>query len=297
MPVITILLAVLGAMTLLFLSQFARSWAKSPAVPGFEGILLSAIANFFDALGIGSFAPSTAYLKLRRLVPDDLIPPTMIAGYTIATVTEAFVYITSVAVDPALLFFCIAASSAGAFAGVTLGPRLPVNAIRLTIGFGLSIAALLYAASNLGLMPVGGEATSLPVGQLLVVAFISFLLGILTNLGIGSFAPTLILLSLLGMDPRAAFPIMMGSAAFIFVTSGTKILRDRALDMRLVAGMALGGAPAVLLAAYVIKSLPLETLRWGVVVIVGYAAIVMLKSAVQSKGASAGRRAVAPGAS
>lgn len=116
-----------------------------------------------------------------------------------------------------------------------------VAAIRLTIGFGLLIAALLYVAANLGLMQVGGNPMSLPVGQLLIVAFVFFVLGTLTNLVIASFAPKLILLSLLGLDRRAPFPIMMGSAAIIFATSGAKILRDCAPDMRLLAGVTLDG--------------------------------------------------------
>lgn len=283
MKLVDILLAVLGAATLIFLGLLIQKWLRNPVRPRIEGVILSAVANFFDALGIGSFAPSTAYLKIRRLTADEMIPSTMIAGYTIATVTEAFVYIISVVVDPLLLFSCIVASSFGAIAGVALSPRLPVQAIQATIGVGLLIAGTLYAMSNLALLPGGGSATTLPTEQLALVVIFSFTLGILTNLGIGSFAPTLIVLSLLGMDPLAAFPIMMGSAAFIFVASGATIVRKRPIDLGLVTGMAIGGAPAVLLAAYLIKSLPLYALRWGVVVVVVYAAVLMLRSAARSR--------------
>ena len=283
MQFVDILLTVLGAATVLFTVLLVRRWLLAPVRPRAEGIALSAVANFFDALGIGSFAPSTAYLKIRRLTSDEMIPSTMIVGYTIATVVEAFVYIISVEVDPFLLFSCIVASSLGAIAGVVVAPRLPVQAIQTTIGVGLLIAGTLYALSNLELLPGGGAATALPTSQLILVVGFSFLLGILTNLGIGSFAPTLIVLSLLGMDPLAAFPIMMGSAAFIFVASGTTIVRKRPLDLGLVTGMAIGGAPAVLLAAYLIKSLPLYALRWGVVLVVIYAAILMLRSAIRSR--------------
>lgn len=283
MQLVDLLLAVLGASTLLFVVLLVGRWWRAPVRPRLEGIILSAVANFFDALGIGSFAPSTAYLKIRRLTPDEMIPSTMIVGYTIATVTEAFVYIISVVVDPVLLISCIVASSLGAIVGVVLAPRLPVQAIQATIGVGLLIAGTLYALSNLALLPGGGAATTLPTDQLVLVAVFSFALGILTNLGIGSFAPTLIVLSLLGMDPLAAFPIMMGSAAFIFVASGTTIVRKRPIDLGLVTGMAIGGAPAVLLAAYLIKSLPLYALRWGVVLVVVYAAILMLRSAARSR--------------
>ncbi|MBE1529774.1 putative membrane protein YfcA [Sphingopyxis sp. OAS728] len=293
MQLVDVLLTVLGAAAIVFTALLVRRWRLAPVRPRVEGIALSAVANFFDALGIGSFAPSTAYLKIRRLTPDEMIPSTMIVGYTIATVVEAFVYIISVEVDPLLLFSCIVASSLGAIAGVVVAPRLPVQAIQTTIGVGLLIAGTLYALSNLALLPGGGAATALPVPQLILVVAFSFLLGILTNLGIGSFAPTLIVLSLLGMDPLAAFPIMMGSAAFIFVASGTTIVRKRPIDLGLVTGMAIGGAPAVLLAAYLIKSLPLYALRWGVVVVVVYAAVLMLRSALHSRREAADGRIVA----
>ncbi len=43
--------------------------------------------------------------------------------------------------------------------------------------------------------------------------------------------------------------------------------------------LTLGGIPGVLLAAYVVKSLPLTTIRWLVVVVVLYAALSMLNAA------------------
>lgn len=171
---------------------------------------MSAVTSFFDALGTGCFAPTTAYLKFRGLMPDELIPATMMSGYALAAATEGFVFITSVQVDPLLLGLSIAASVLGALLGVSIAARLPLRPIRLAMGLGLLIAAATFALSNLGLMPHGGTATSLPTAAFTAVVTVSFVLGILMNLGIGNFAPTLILISLLGMDPRAAFPIMIG---------------------------------------------------------------------------------------
>ena len=161
-------------------------------------------------------------------------------------------------VDPLLLGLSIGASVLGALLGVSIAARLPVRPIRLTLGLGLLIAAASFSLSNLGLMPHGGAATSLPPLPFALVVAVSFVLGVLMNLGIGNFAPTLILISLLGMDPRAAFPIMMGSAALLMVTSGVRIVASAAGRPGLVLGMALGGAPAVLVAAFIVKSLPLD---------------------------------------
>jgi uncharacterized membrane protein YfcA len=136
-------------------------------------------------------------------------------------------------------------------------------------------------------MPPGGTATALPPIPFAIVVGASFLLGVLINLGIGNFAPTLVLVSLLGMDPRAAFPIMMGSSALLLLTSGVKLLRTRPLNLGLVLGLALGGVPAVLVAALIVKSLPLEQLRWGVVAVVTYAGGLMLHAALTHRAPSA----------
>lgn len=274
------LLTVLGLASALFVAAFIAAFRRRPSAPSLESIALGAVTNFFDALGIGCFAPSTAWLKFRRLVPDELIAPTMIAGYALGAVTESFAFIGAVKVDPLLLVLAIGASAAGALLGVSIASRLAVRPIRLTLGLGLLIASVIYALSNLGLMPHGGEATSLPPLPFVLVVAASFGLGILMNLGIGNYAPTLILVSLLGMDPRAAFPIMMGSAALLMVSSGVRLVGERPLDLGMVLGMTLGSVPAVLVAAFIVKNLPLEALRWGVVAVVTYAGAVMLRAAL-----------------
>jgi uncharacterized membrane protein YfcA len=278
--ILTLLLTVLGVTSAVFAAAFAAAFRRHPGRPSLESIALGAVTNFFDALGIGCFAPSTAYLKFRRLVPDQLIAPTMICGYALAAVTEGFVFIGVIQVDPVLLGLCVGASALGALVGVSVGGRLAVRPIRLTLGLGLLIAAAAAALSNLGLMPPGGTATSLPPGPFALVVAASFGLGILMNLGIGNFAPTLILVSLLGMDPRAAFPIMMASAALLMVTSGVRLVGARPLNLGMVLGMTIGSVPAVLVAAFIVKALPLAALRWGVVAVVTYAGAVMLRAAL-----------------
>ena len=278
--ILIVLLTVLALGSLIFLWAFAMAFRRRPAAPSWESIGLGAVTNFFDALGIGCFAPSTAYLKFRRLVPDELIAPTMICGYALGAVAESYAFIGAIQVDPVLLVAAIAASAAGALLGVSIASRLAVRPIRLTLGLGLVIAATIYALSNLGLMPPGGAATSLPPLPFALVIAASFALGILMNLGIGNYAPTLILVSLLGMDPRAAFPIMMGSAALLMLASGARIVGKRPLDLGMVLGMTLGSVPAVLVAAFIVKSLPLTWLRWGVVAVVAYAGAVMLGAAL-----------------
>jgi len=278
--VVVILLAgltVLGLAYLIAMVWTARS--RGELRLNGESIGLGAVTNFFDTLGIGSFAPTTAWLKLRKLIPDSFLPATLNAGHALPTVAQALIFINLVRVDPALLAACIAAAVVGAIVGAPIVVRLPVRVVQGVVGVALLIAAALYAISNLGLMPVGGTALALPPTLFGLAVAAYFVLGALMTAGIGLYAPSLIMLSLMGLDPKAAFPVMMGACAFLMPVSGFGFLRARRIDLRVVLGIALGGIPAVLLAALVVKSLPLTALRWGVVVVVLYAAVVLLRAA------------------
>ncbi len=280
--IVTVLLALLVLFAAAFIFVLLRTARERAALaPNIESVALGAVTNFFDTLGIGSFAPTTAYIKLRKLVPDSFIPAVLNAGHCLPTVAQALIFINLVQVDPLLLAACIAAAVAGATIGAPIVVRLPVRVVQGVVGVALLIASALYALSNLGLMPVGGDALALagPLFALAVAAH--FVMGALMTFGIGLYAPSLILLSLLGLNPTAAFPIMMGACAFLMPVSGIRFIRTDRIDLKVVLGLAIGGIPAVLLAAFVIKSLPLETLRWGVVAVVLYAAVLLLAAAAR----------------
>lgn len=281
--ILTVLLMMLAVLAAVYAVQLARTArARGELRPKVEGVAIGAVANFFDALGIGSFAPTTAWLRFRKLVPDSFLPAVLNAGHCLPTVTQGLVFMHLIQVDPVLLIACIAASILGAVIGAPIVLRLPVRAIQIVVGAALLIAAGLYALTNLNLMPMGGEAVALD-GNLFIVAVAAHLvMGALMSFGIGLYAPSLIMLSLMGMNPTAAFPIMMGACAFLMPVSSLRFIRSARIDLRLVLGMALGGVPAVLLAAFVITALPLTVLRWGVVIVVLYAAASLLTAALKS---------------
>jgi uncharacterized membrane protein YfcA len=284
-PLLLGLLTLLGGLFLFALLRAA--WVRGQLRPLREAVGLGAVTNFFDTLGIGSFAPTTAYIKLRELVPDSFIPATLNVGHCLPTVAQAMIFINLVRVDPMLLVACIVAAVAGALIGAPIVLRLPTPAVQLAVGVALLVAASLYAAANLGLMPGGGTALSLEPRLAACAIVAHFVMGALMTFGIGLYAPSLVLLSLLGLNPTAAFPIMMGACAFLMPVSGLRFLRTDRIDLRVVLGMALGGVPAVLLAAFVIKSLPLQALRWGVVAVVLYSASLLLRAALRPRPISA----------
>lgn len=242
---------------------------------------LGAATNFFDTLGIGSFAPTTAAIKAWSLTSDDQIPGTLNVGHALPSVAQALIFITLVEVDVTLLISCILAAVVGAWIGARIVSRLNVRVIRLVIGVALLIAACLFAATNLQVMPGGGTALALhgPAFGFAVLAHL--VLGGLMAAGVGLYAPSLILLSLLGLNPKAAFPIMMGACAFLMPVAGVTYLKSGKLSLPVAIGLAIGGIPAVLLAAFVVKELPLEILRWLVVAVVLIAAATMLRSGLK----------------
>jgi uncharacterized membrane protein YfcA len=248
--------------------------------PSFEDCAVGFVTNFFDALGIGNFAPTTAYYKLRRRMADEKIPGTLNVGHSLPVIVEALIFISAVAVDAVTLATMIGAAALGAWLGVGVVARLPRRAIQLGMGAALLVAAALFAAKNANWLPGGGFALGLHGASLVFAVAVSFVLGALMMLGIGLYAPCLILVSLLGMNPLAAFPIMMGSCAFLMPIGGERFARTGRYEVSAAIGLALGGVPAVLIAVYIVKSMPMIWLRWMVVFVVLYAAILMLRSAL-----------------
>jgi uncharacterized membrane protein YfcA len=279
----------LGALSLLVVAfggavlGIAKSRGQLAMRP--EAALLGFITNFFDTLGIGSFAPTTAWLKLRGMVPDGYIPAVLNVGHAVPTFVEAIVFIKLVRVDPWLLGACIAAASAGAVVGAPVIIRLPVRAVQGTVGAALLLASVAFALTNLGLMPGGGVALTLTPPLFALALVLYFILGALMMCGIGLYAPSLVMFSMMGLDTRAAFPIMMGACAFLMPAGSAAFMRSQRIDFRVVLGIAIGGVPAVLLAALVVKSLPLTAIRWGVVVVVLYTAMLLLRSALRAASA------------
>jgi uncharacterized membrane protein YfcA len=286
--IVTTLLALLVVLGIVFMYRLlARARERGQLRPDLESIGLGAVTNFFDTLGIGSFATTTAWVKLRRLIPDSFIPATLNVGHALPTIAQALIFINLVRVDPLLLAACIVAAVAGALVGAPIVQRTPVRVVQGVVGIALLIAAMLYAAANLELMPGGGEALALSGGLMIVAVVVHFLLGVLMMFGIGLYAPSLVTLSLMGLNPTAAFPIMMGACAFLMPVSGLRFIRTERIDLRVILGIAIGGIPAVLVAALIVKSLPIETLRWGVVLVVLYAAALLLRSAWKPAAAAA----------
>lgn len=288
MTLVRILLSALAAAGLLLVVLFALETRRRAArdgqraAPTLLELLIGFATNFFDTLGIGSFATTTSVFRLFRLVPDELIPGTLIVGHALPVLAQALLFISVVDVDPWQMTMLIVVCVTGGWIGAGVVASLSRRAIQLGMGCALLVAAAFMMVAMLGRLPAGGTALAFTPRGFALALVVNFVLGALLTLGIGNYAPSLIVFSLLGMDPRAAFPIMMGSGAFVAMIAGIRFVGAGRLHWRAAWGLSAGGIPGVVVAVWLVESLPLGALRWLVLVVVAYASITLLRAGIRS---------------
>ena len=288
------LLAALGVLTTVFVAGWfnavrSRGAGRDPdaahaidiGVPNAGQIGLGAITNFFDALGIGSFATTTAVFRMFKMVPDRIIPGTLNVGHTLPTIVQAFIFTAIIPVDVLTLVTMIAAAVLGAWLGAGVVCRWSKRRVQIGMGIALLAAATFMFMRQMSLFPAGSEEIGVRGLKLALALGGNFFLGALMTLGIGLYAPCMILVSLLGMSERTAFPIMMGSCAFLMPVGSLRFIREQAYSFRNAIGLAVGGVVGSYVAGKFFESLDIRTVRWLVIVVVLYTAITMLLSATR----------------
>ena len=245
--------------------------------------LIGFVVNFFDVLGIGAFAPQTALLKFTKQTEDRILPGTLNVSNTIPVLIQALIFIQIVEVEPVTLISMLLSAAAGAILGAGIVAKLSVKKIQLTMGFALLVTAFFMLSGQMNWIQNGGEAIGLNGGKLALAIGANFILGAFMTVGIGLYAPCMALVYALGMSPLVAFPIMMGSCAFLMPPASAKFIKEGAYNRKASVSMAIPGIIAVLIAAFLVKSLPLNTLRWVVIVVIIYTSLVMFKSALNNR--------------
>jgi uncharacterized membrane protein YfcA len=251
------------------------SWLKTSVI-GF-------VVNFFDVLGIGAFAPQTALLKFTRQTEDKLIPGTMNVANTIPVLLQAFIFITIIEVDPLTLISMLVSAAIGAVIGAGIVSKLSERKIRLTMGIALVITAGFMLARMLDWIQGGGDAIGLTGYKLVFAVVVNFFLGAIMTAGVGLYAPCMALIFALGMSPTVAFPIMMGSCAFLMPPASVKFIKTGSYNRKAALAMAIPGSIAVLIAAFIVKSLPLQTLQWVVLAVILYTSATMLVAGLRKR--------------
>ncbi len=288
------------------------------------------VANFFDTLGIGSFAIIVAANKFFKIgIKDKELPGFLNVGCCLPVMCEAFIFTTVIKVDPLTLFSMLIAAAIGSYIGAGIIAKMDESKIQLVMGLALLATAVLMFCSKMGYMPGGGEAIGLSgvklavgvVGNAILGALMTAgvglfapcmaltyflglspqvtaiglsgvklavgvvgnaILGALMTAGVGLFAPCMALTYFLGLSPQVTFPIMMGSCAMLQPVSSVKFIKEGAYPRKASLVLSLCGAVGVFVAAFIVKSLPIETLKWVVMAVLVYTGASMISGAMKN---------------
>mgnify|MGYP000876641144 FL=1 len=284
---VTILFSVLGCICLLYLIYFIRDFIKHKDNlednSWWKLSLIGFVTNFFDVLGIGSFATGASALRIFKQSNDRVIPGTLNVGYAIPVMLEALIFIKVIEVEALTLIGMIASALIGAWLGAGIVAKFSEEKVQKVMGIALTATGILMLMSQLNLIPSGGDAIGLEGGKLIFAVIVNFILGALMTAGIGLYAPCMVLVYFLGMSPKVAFPIMFGSCAFLMPIASIKFIKEGAYNRKAAMAFSTIGALGVLIAAYFVKSLPIDILTWIVIIVVFYTAISMLKANRKNK--------------
>lgn len=290
MDLVLILLTLLGLAAAYFIVMWALDIVKNKDVKGEDsnpvvGFVIGFVTDFMDTLGIGSFAPTTLLAKVTGFIKNDrLLPGTLNIGHTIPVLIEAFLFINGVKVDAVTLLSMIVAAVIGALLGGRIVTKLPEKKIQVVMGFALLVTAGLMLAKKMGWLDLlGANNTALHLtGISLIVGIVgNFIFGALMMAGVGLYAPCLAMVSLLGMDPKAAFPIMMGSCAALMAIGSPKFIKEGLYPRMGTVALAVGGVIGVIVGYQFIATLSLDSLLWLVIVVVIITGFDMLRKGLK----------------
>ena len=281
--------SLLGLYGIVFLKDYnqAKSQNESSDISVAKVGILGWVANFFDTLGIGSFAIIVAANKFFKIgIKDKELPGFLNVGCCIPVMCEAFIFTTVIEVDSVTLFSMLIAAAVGSYVGAGIIAKMDEAKIQLVMGIALLVTAVLMFCSKMGYMPGGGDAIGLSGTKLIIGIIGNAILGALMTAGVGLFAPCMALCYFLGLSSQVVFPIMMGSCAMLQPVSSMKFIKEGAYPRKASLVLALSGAVGVFVAAFIVKSLPIETLKWLVMAVLVYTGASMILGATKKLGST-----------
>lgn len=290
MDLLKVLLGLLGAATVYFvvfwiidLVKNKGNWGKENPIVAF---IIGFVTDFFDTLGIGSFAPTTVLFKVTKFLDTDKkIPGTLNVAHTIPVMAEAFIFLTAVDVEGVTLFSMVAAATVGAIFGARIVNKLPEKKIQLVMGFCMIIVAFLMFAGQMGWIAGLGTGTAIGLTgiKLVIGVAVNFVLGALMMAGVGLYAPCMALVYMLGMNPKVAFPIMMASCAGLMATGSVEFIKKGNYTRIGSLMITIGGVIGVYIAANFVTNMPIKTLTWVVIAVVLVTAVMLLRKGFQKE--------------
>lgn len=285
---------VFAVLTIAYLSVLLRDFKRAKDTgllekeeEGFgKAGIIGFIANFADTLGIGAFAPIVAMSKFTKMkIHNKEIPAMLNIGCCASVMTEAFIFTTTIKVDPTTLIVMLVAAGLGSYIGAGIISKMDERKVQLVMGIALFITAILMFLGLpwIDLMPGGGNEIGLTGTKLIIGAIGNFILGALMTAGIGLYAPCMALVYFLGMSAKVAYPIMMGSCAVLMPVASIRFIKEGNYPRKATLGIVICGAIGVVLAATLVKNLPMDIMKAIVVVVILYTSYSMLAPLAKSR--------------
>lgn len=274
MVIIYVLLALAAIFAVFYIKDAVARIGEDDGNPIIT-FVIGFVTDFFDTLGIGSFAPTTALLKFTKQIDERILPGTLNVSHTLPVVFEAYIFIEKVEVEMTTLVALIAASVIGAYFGAGIISKLDKKMVKIVMGFALIAVALTMIAGVTGFtagLSEGNTATSLEGAKLIIGIVVFLILGALMSAGVGLYAPAMATVYMLGMSPLVAFPIMMGSCAFLMPVGSFKFIKEKAYAPKTSLAITVGGLIGVYIAANFVTGLDLDLLTKiviGVIILTG----------------------------
>ncbi len=246
-------------------------------------IITAFFTQFFDTLGIGSFAIMTSVFRGFKLIKDKILPGTLNTAATTSVMLQALIFIKTVEVDTKTLVLMTISALTGALLMSGVVSKLSEKTIQIIMSITLFILALIIISAQLKLTPLGGDATGLYGVKLIIGVIGNFIFGILMTVGIGLYAPCLALVYFLGMNPAVAFPIMMCSCAVLMPFASMSFIKNNAYNRKISILFLIPGAIGVFIAAFIVKSMNIYWITWLVVVVLIYTSFNLLMTYLRKK--------------
>ncbi len=242
--------------------------------------LIGLVTVFFDTLGIGSFAPTTSLFKATNQVENELIPGTLNVATSIPVFIMAFIFISSIKVEAITLFSMIFSAMIGSMFAASMFKKFSKDVVKLILGIALLFTSILMTLGQFDIIDslgVGNEI-GLKGNKLIFAVILNAIFGGFQAFGLGMYAPSMALVYFLGLSPEVAYPIMMGSSAFALFSASTKYIFDDNYNKKASISISIFGTVGVLIAAYIVKSLPIYYLTWLVIIVIIYTSFSLLIS-------------------
>lgn len=277
----TILIVVTTCVGLFLLYDLFKHKEELDFKRGIKLAIIGLFTNMLDTWGIGCFATQSACFKFTKSSSDETIPGTLNVGNTIPVALEGILFMTFVDIDPLTLYLMLGSAALGAVIGSGIVCKWDLKTVRYALSVGLVILAAVLVCKNAGVGPFGsaGVATGLRGVKLVIGVVCNFILGALMMIGVGLYAPCMALVGALGMNIGVAFPIMMGSCAFLMNASCFKFIKEGKYDRTATLMLSIFGCIGVFFAYKVACFLSMHTLTYIVCVVMLITSVTFFRDA------------------